>query len=149
MRLSQRCPCLHWFWCGSLILTIFSCESPSNIWELNYGPQMCGANKLTGKKELVLLQNEWILLFNHGTFQYYVFMLSTRFVRTSGNGSIVSKHGTTLSSLNISRRTYCSGYDEHACDTIFFFLILETDESISEIGSHHILQAASELRLRN
>ena len=81
---------------------------------------MCGANKLTGKKELVLMQNEWILLFNHGTFQYYVFMLSTRFVRTSGNGSIVSKHGATLSSLNISRRTYCSGYDEHACDTIFF-----------------------------
>ena len=29
----------------------------------------------------------------------------------------VTKHGATFSSLNISRR-----YDEHACDTIFFFL---------------------------
>ena len=44
----------------------------------------------------------------------------------------LTKHEATFSSLNISRRTYCSGYDEHACDTIFF-LILETEESISEI----------------
>ena len=29
---------LIWFWC----------ENPSNIWELNDGPQMCGTNKLTG-----------------------------------------------------------------------------------------------------
>ena len=36
-------------------------------------------------------------------------------------------------------------HDEHACDTIIFFLMLETEESISEIDSHHILQAASEL----
>ena len=111
---------------------------------------MCCANKLTGNMELVLLLNEWTSLFSHGTFQRYVFMLSTRFVLTSGNNfNRLTKHGATLSSLNISRRTYCSGYDEHACDTIFFFLILETDESISEIDSHHILQAASELRLRN
>ena len=27
----------------------------------------------------------------------------------------------------------------------FFFLMLETEESVSEIDSHHILQAASEL----
>ena len=40
----------------------------------------------------------------------------------------------------ISRR-----YDAHACDTIIFFLMLETEELISEIGSHHILQEASEL----
>ena len=32
----------------------------------------------------------------------------------------LTKHGATFSSLNISRRTYCSGYYEHACDTIFF-----------------------------
>ena len=52
----------------------------------------------------------------------------------------VTKHGATFSSLNISRR-----YDEHACDTIYFFLMLETEELISKIGSHHILQEASEL----
>ena len=48
----------------------------------------------------------------------------------------LTKHEATFSSLNISRRTYCSGYDEHACDTIFF-LILETEESISEIVPSH------------
>ena len=150
MRLSQRCPCLHQSWRGNLILKILSCENPSNIWESNYGPQMCGANKLTGKMELVLQLNEWTSLLSHGTFQRYVFMLSTRFVRTSGNNfNCLTKHGATLSSLNISRRTYCSGYDEHACDTIFFFLMLETEESISEIDSHHILREASELWLCN
>ena len=82
---------------------------------------MCGANKLRGKMELVLLLNEGTSLFSHGTFQRYVFVLPTRFVRTSGNNfNCLTKHGATLSSLNISRRTYCSGYDEHACDTIFF-----------------------------
>ena len=87
----------------------------------NYGPQICSANKLAGKMELVLLLNEWTSLFIRGTFQRYVFMLSTRLVRPSGNNfNCLTKHGATLSSLNISRRTYCSGYDEHACDTIFF-----------------------------
>ena len=52
----------------------------------------------------------------------------------------LTKHGATFSSLNISRR-----YDEHACDKIIFFLLLETEELISEIGSHRILQEASEL----
>ena len=114
MRSSQRWSCLHWVWCGNLILTILSCENPSNIWESNYGPQMCGANKLTGKMELVLQLNEWTSLLSHGTFQRYVFMLSTRFVRTSGNNfNCLTKHGATLSSLNIS------SYDEHACDTKF------------------------------
>ena len=41
-------------------------------------------------------------------------------------------------------RTYCLVYDEDACDAIFF-LMLENEESISEIDSHHILQEASEL----
>ena len=44
----------------------------------------------------------------------------------------LTKHGATLSSLNISR------YDD-------FSLMLKTEESISEIDSHHILQDASEL----
>ena len=52
----------------------------------------------------------------------------------------VTKYGATFSSLNISRR-----YDKHACDTLFFFLMLETEELITKIGSLHILQEASEL----
>ena len=126
-------------------MTLLSCEDPSNIWELKCGPQICGANKLAGKLELVLLLNEWTSLFSHGTFQRYVFMLSTRFLRTSGNNfNCLTKHGATLSSLNISNRICCSGYDEHACDT-WFFLMPETEESISKIDSHKILQEASEL----
>ena len=70
----------------AVILTTLSRENPSNILELNYGPQIWGANKLTGKMELAQLRDEWISLFSHGTFQRYVFMLSTRFIRTSGNG---------------------------------------------------------------
>ena len=53
---------------------------------------MCGANKLTGKMELVLLQNEQISLFYYGTFQHCDFMPPTRFVRTLGNGSVVSQN---------------------------------------------------------
>ena len=56
----------------------------------------------------------------------------------------LAKHGATFSSLNILRRTNCSGYDEHACNT-FFPVMLETEESISEIDSHHLLQEASDL----
>ena len=59
----------------------------------------------------------------------------------------LTKHRATFSSLNMSRHTYCSGYEEHTCDTIFFFLIVKTEESISEIDSHRILQEASELQL--
>ena len=32
----------------------------------------------------------------------------------------LTKHEATFSSPRISRRTYCSGYDEHACGTIIF-----------------------------
>ena len=53
---------------------------------------------------------------------------------------LLTKHGATFSSLNMSLRTYCAGYDEHACDAIIFFLMMETELSISEIESHHILQ---------
>ena len=61
---------LHDFWHGNLILTLLSCENPSNIWKLNYEPQMHNAKNLThGEMELVLLRNEWISLFGHGTFQ--------------------------------------------------------------------------------
>ena len=132
MRLSQRCSCLHEVWRGNLILTILLCENQSNIWELNYRPQMSGANKLTGEMELVLRWNEWVSLFSHGTFRRF----STRFVRTSGNGlNCLTKHGATFSSLNISRCTYCSVMMNMLAIRYFF---LETEESISEIDSHHI-----------
>ena len=101
MRLSQRCSCSHWFWRGNLILTILSCENPLNICEMNYGLPMCGVNKLMGKMELVLLRDEWISLFSHGTFQRYVFVLSTRFVRTSGK--FVSKKIEPFSLRSTSR----------------------------------------------
>ena len=52
----------------------------------NCRPQMCSANKVTGKMVSVQLREEWISLFGHGTYQRYIFTLSTRFVRTSGNG---------------------------------------------------------------
>ena len=131
MRFSQRCSCLHYVRHGNLILTILSCENPSNIMELNYRPQMCWSNKLTGKMVLVLLREEWISLFGRGTIQRYVFMLSTRLVRTSRNG--------------LYRKMWSHFFLPHACDTKIFFLMLETDESISEIDSHHILLEAPEL----
>ena len=146
MRLSQRRPCLLLVWRGNLILTLFSCENPLNIWELNYGPQICGVNKLAGKMELVLLLNEWTSLFSHGTFQRYVYMLSTRFVRTSGNNfncltktwshSLLSQHLEAY--LLLGLWWTCLRYD-------IFFLMLETEESISEIDGHHILQETSGL----
>ena len=37
----------------------------------------------------------------------------------------LTKHRATFSSLNMSRHTYCSGYDEHTCDMIFFFLMVK------------------------
>ena len=43
-------------------------------------------HKLTGKMVLVLQREVGVSLFGHDTFQRYVFMLSTRFVQTSGNG---------------------------------------------------------------
>ena len=137
MRLSRRCPCLHEVWRGNLILTILSCENPSNIRELNYGPPMCGANKLTGKMDLVLLRNKWILLFCHGTFQRHVFLLSTRFVRTSRNGSSHKTWSHVLFAQHLEAyllfalRWICLQYDH-------FFPRLEAEESISEIDSHHI-----------
>ena len=105
---SQRCSCLHYVWHGNLILTILSCENPSNIMELNYRPQLCWSNKLTGKMVLVLLREEWISLFGRDTIQRYVFMLSTRLVRTSRNG--------------LYRKMWSHFFLPHACDTKIFSL---------------------------
>ena len=117
---------MKWDWVSDVHVYI---KSDAVIWFWHYrhvrtrqtSAQRCGANKLATKMELVLLLNEWTTLFSHGTFQRYVFMLSTRFVRTTRNNfNCLTKHGATLSSLYISRRSYCLVYDEYACDTIFF-----------------------------
>ena len=68
----------------------------SSIWELNYRPQMYSANKLTGKVELLLAQEEWISLFSRGSFQ--------RSIRSNFRNFLCHEHGTTFSSLKISRR---------------------------------------------
>ena len=96
---------------------------------------MCGAKKLTGKMVLILLREEWISLFGHGTFQRFVFMLSTRFVRTLRNGFSHKTWSHFLIAQNLEAylmlglRWTCLWYDN-------FFLQLETEESISEIDSH-------------
>ena len=105
---------------------------------------MGGANKLTGKMELVLVRNEWISLFSHGTFQRYVFMLSTRFVRTSENGLSHKTWSDFLFAQYVEAYLLLGlSWTRLRCDN--FFLMLETEQSISEIDSHHILQEASEL----
>ena len=130
---------------GNHFTFLQSCENPSNIWEINYGPQTCGANKLTGKMELVLQLNEWTSLPSHGTFQRYVFMLSTRFVRTSGNNfNCLTKHLATLSSLS-SRGVLTARVMMNMLAIRYFSFMLKTEESVSEIDSHHILQETSEL----
>ena len=135
--MSQRYSCLHEVWRGNLILKIWSYKNPSNIWELNYRAQLWGANKFTGKMVLILQREEWISLFGHGTFQCYVFMLSTRFVRTWRNGLFHKTWRHLLfdqqleAYLMLGLWWTCLRYDN-------FSLMLETEESISEIDSHHI-----------
>ena len=90
---------------------------------------------------LIQLREEWISMFGRGTIQRYVFMLSTRLIRTSGNGLSRKMWSRFLFPQHLE-----ASYDEHACETtIFFSLMLETEESISETDSHHIFQEASEL----
>ena len=75
-------------------------------------------------------------LFGYGTFQHNVIMLSTRFVRTSRNGLSHKKWSHFLFARHLE--AYLDKYDK-------FFLMLETEESISKIDSHHVFQEASEL----
>ena len=50
-----------------------------------------------------------------------------------------------LSLLSISRGVLTARVMMNMLAILYFFLMLETEESISEIDSHHILQEASEL----
>ena len=97
-------------------------------------------NKLTGKMELVLLWGEWISVFGHGTSRHYVFMLSTRFVWTSGNG---------LSHKTWSHFLFAQYLEAYLLLWLWWtclwyinlFLMLETGESISKIDSQHRVRA--------
>ena len=71
-------------------------------------------------------------------------MLFTRFVPTSGNG-LSHKTWSHFLFAQYFEAYLLLGYEEHACDTTIFFLMLETEESISEIDRPHILREASEL----
>ena len=59
--------------------------------------------------------------------------------------SIVSPNMKLLSLLSTSRSELTARVMMNMLAIPHFFLMLETEESISEIDSHHILQAASEL----
>ena len=127
-----------WFW-------LLSWENPSNIWELNYRPQRCSVNKLTGKMELALLRiSEFhclVIILLSAMFSCFLLDLFELQEMVC-----LTKHGATFSSFNISRRTYCSVYPWWTYlryDN--FFLMLETEESVTEIDSCHILQEASDL----
>ena len=55
-------------------------------------------------------------MFGHGTIQRYVFMLSTRLIRTSGNGLSRKMWSRFLFPQHLE-----ASYDEHACETTIFF----------------------------
>ena len=121
-----------------MIFTILSCENPSNIWESNDGPQMCGANKLTVKWSWFYRgMGEFnCLVVVHFSAMFSCFLFDSFELQEM---VCFTKHGATFSTLNISRR-----YDEHACDTIFFPYAGNWRIN-SVICSHHILQESSEL----
>ena len=103
------------------------------IYILQWTRQTCGLKKLTGKMEMMLQRNEWISLIGCRTFQRYVFMLSTRFVRTSGivchkiwSHFLFAQHLEAY--LPLGLWWTCLWYD-------YFFVMLETEESISEGSS--------------
>ena len=85
----------------------------------DYWAQIWGANKLTGKMVLIPQQEEWISLLVMVLFS----AMFSYFILDSFEPEkmvCLTKNGATFSSLNLSRRTYCSSYDEHACQTIIF-----------------------------
>ena len=114
MRLSQRCSCFYWVWRSNLILTILSGENTSNFWEINFWPQMwmkkwcqsyCRRSEFHCLIKVIFSAMVSCFLLDSFELQEMV---------------CLTKQGANFSSLNISRRTQCSGYDEHARDTIIF-----------------------------
>ena len=73
-------------------------------------------------------------------------MLSTRLVRTSGNGfNLISQNMEPLSLRSTSRGVRNARVMMNMPAIRYFFLMLETEKLISEIDIDHILQEASEL----
>ena len=95
--------------------------------------------------ESVLLRNESISLFSHGTFStmFSCFLLDS--LELPEMVSIVSPNMKLLSLLSTSRSELTARVMMNMLAIRHFFLMLETEKSISEIDSHHILQEASEL----
>ena len=114
MRLSQRFPCLQ-VWRSNLISTIMLCENPSNIWECKCVVQtnsrvkwiysFCGISEFHCLVTVLFRAMFSCFLLDSFELQEMVCFI---------------KHGATLYSLSILRSTYCTGYDEHACNTIIF-----------------------------
>ena len=106
---------------------------------------MCGANKLTGKMELVLLLSSCSSLFSHVLFSamFSCFLLDSYELQEIILMVLINM--VPLSLLSTSRGVLATRVLMNMLAIRFFFLMLETEESVSEIDSHHILQAASEL----
>ena len=78
---------------------------------------MCGANKLTGSQSYYRMSEFHFLVMVLFSTIISCFVLD---LLEPQEMVCLTEHVSTFSSLNISRRAYCSGYDEHACDKTFF-----------------------------
>ena len=78
---------------------------------------MCGANKLTDSQSYYRMSEFHFLVMVLFSTIISCFVLD---LLEPQEMVCLTEHGSTFSSLNISRRAYCSGYDEHACDKTFF-----------------------------
>ena len=143
MSLNKRCPCLHQVWRGNL-LTILSCENPSNIWELNYGRKCVGVNQTHGWSG-VSSTAEWmnfiVKSWYFSALCFHVLFLEMfrkwfQLSHKTWSHFLFAQHLEAYVMLGLWWT--CLRYD-------IFFLMLETEESISETDNDHILQEASEL----
>ena len=76
---------------------------------------MCGANKLTAKQSWCGMSEFHCLVMVLFSAMFLCCLLDLFELQEM---VCLTKHGATFSSPNMSRRTYCSGYHEHACDAI-------------------------------
>ena len=129
---------IKWDWVSNVHVYI---KSDAVIWFRQYchlktrqRTAKYGANKLTVKVELVLLREKWILFFDQGTFWRHVFMLSTRFVRTSENGLSHKTWSYFLFAQHIEAYLMLGlWWSRLRYDNVF--LMLENEGSISVIDS--------------
>ena len=103
------------------------------IYILQWTRQTCGLKKLTDKMEMMLPRNEWISLIGCRTFQRYGFhafySICSNFRNClSQNMEPFSLRSTSWGVLTARVMMNCLWYD-------YFFVMLETEESISEGSS--------------